>query len=66
MPSTVETELVEVFQREVAELSQSIDKYSTLESADINAILRVFNLAIDGDGDRVTAQKLFEAISQRQ
>ena len=66
MPSTVETELVQVFQREVEELSQSTDKYSSLESADINAIFRVFNLAIDRDGDGVTAQKLFEAISQRQ
>ncbi|MDE0042234.1 MAG: hypothetical protein OXT74_09375 [Candidatus Poribacteria bacterium] len=62
----VETELVQVFQREVEELSQSTNKYSSLEFADINAIFRVFNLAIDRDGDGVTAQQLFEAISQRQ
>ena len=66
MPSMVETELVQVFQREVEELSQSTNKYSSLEFADINAIFRVFNLAIDRDGDGVTAQQLFEAISQRQ
>ena len=66
MPSTVKTELVEVFQREVEELSQSADKYSTLEPTDINAILRTFSLAIDREGDGVTAQRLLEAISQRQ
>ncbi|MDE0299262.1 MAG: hypothetical protein OXN17_11560 [Candidatus Poribacteria bacterium] len=66
MPSTVETELVEVFQREVEELSQSTDKYASLEPADIDAILRVFHLAIVRTGDGVTPQKLFEAICQRQ
>lgn len=66
MPSTVETELVEVFKREVEELSQLADKYSTLEPADINAILCAFGLAIDRDGDGVTAQRLLEAINQRQ
>ena len=66
MPSTVETELVEVFRREVEELSQSTNKYGSLEPADINAILRAFRLAIDRDVDRVSAQRLLEAINQRQ
>jgi hypothetical protein len=66
MPSTIDTELVEVFRREVEELSQSSDKYSSLEPADINSILRAFSLAIDRDGDGVTAQRLLEAINQRQ
>ena len=66
MPSTVETELVEVFRREVEELSQSTNKYGSLEPADINAILRAFRLAIDQDVDRVSAQRLLEAINQRQ
>ncbi len=66
MPSTIDTELVEVFRREVEELSQSSDKYSSLEPADINSILRAFSLAIDRDGDGVTAQRLLQAINQRQ
>ena len=66
MPSTIDTELVEVFRREVEELSQSSDKYSSLEPADINAILRTFNLAINQDEDGVSAQRLLEAINQRQ
>ncbi len=66
MPSTIDTELVEVFRREVEELSQSSDKYSSLEPADINSILRAFSLAIDRDGDGVTAHRLLEAINQRQ
>ena len=66
MPSTIDTELVEVFRREVEELSQSSGKYSSLEPADINSILRAFSLAIDRDGDGVTAQRLLEAINQRQ
>ena len=66
MPSTIDTELVEVFRRAVEELSQSSDKYSSLEPADINSILRAFSLAIDRDGDGVTAQRLLEAINQRQ
>ena len=66
MPSTVETELVEIFRREVEELSKSADKYISLERADINAILHAFSLAIDRDGDGVTAQRLLETISQRQ
>ena len=66
MPSTIDTELVEVFRREVEELSQSSDQYSSLEPADINSILRAFSLAIDRDGDGVTAQRLLEAINQRQ
>ena len=66
MPSAIDTELVEVFRREVEELSQSSDKYSSLEPADINSILRAFSLAIDRDGDGVTAQRLLQAINQRQ
>ena len=66
MPSTIDTELVEVFRREVEELSQSSDKYSSLEPADINSILRAFSLAIDRDGDGVTAQRLLQAINQSQ
>ena len=66
MPSTVETELIDIFRREVEELSKSADKYISLERADINAILHAFNLAIDRDGDGVTAQRLLEMISQRQ
>ncbi len=66
MASTVETELVEIFRREVERLSKSEDKYVSLEPADIDAILQTFNLAIDRDGDGVTAQRLLETISQRQ
>ena len=66
MPSTVETELFEIFRREVARLSKSADKYVSLEPADIDAILQTFSLAIDRDGDGVTAQRLLETISQRQ
>ncbi len=66
MPSTVETELVEIFRREVEELSKSTDKYVSLERADINAILHAFSLAIDRDGDGVTAHQLLDTISQRQ
>ena len=66
MPSTVETELVEIFRREVEELSKSADKYVSLDPADINAILHTFSLAIDRDGDGVTAQKLLETISRQQ
>ena len=66
MPSTVETELVEIFRREVEELSKSADKYVSLEPADIDMILQTFSLAIDRDGDEVTAQRLLETISQRQ
>ena len=66
MPSTVETELVEIFRREVEELSKSADKYVSLERADINAILHAFSLAIDRDGNGVTAQRLLDTISQRQ
>ena len=65
MSSTIEIELVEVFRREVRELAQSVSKYNSLESADINAILRAFALAIDRDSDGSTAQKLLEAINQR-
>lgn len=66
MPSTVETELVDIFRREVEELSKSADKYVSLERADIDAILQTFSLAIDRDGNGVTAQRLLETISQRQ
>ena len=66
MPSTVETELVKIFRREVEELSQLTNKYGSLEPADINAILRAFRLAIDRDADGVSAQRLLEAINQRQ
>lgn len=66
MPSTVETELVKIFRREVEELSQLTNKYGSLEPADINAILRAFRLAIDRDADQVSAQRLLEAINQRQ
>lgn len=66
MPSTVEAELVEIFRRELEELSQSADKYSILEPADINAILHTFSLALDRHGDGLTAQRLLEAINQRQ
>ena len=65
MSSTVETEHVEIFKREVQELSQTASKYSSLELDDINAVVHAFRLAIERDGDGVTAQRLFEVINQR-
>jgi hypothetical protein len=65
MSSTVETEHVEIFEREAKELCQTASKYSSLELGDVNAVVHAFRLAIEQDGDDVTAQRLFEVINQR-
>ena len=63
MSSTIESELVEIYEREVEELALATSKYSSiLGSAEIDAIVRTFRLAIEHSGDKVTAQMLFDMI----
>ena len=64
MSSTVESELVEIYEREVEELALATGKYSSILGSDeIDAIVRTFRLAIEHSGDKVTAQMLFDMIN---
>ena len=64
MSSTIESELVEIYEREVEELALATSKYSSiLGSSEIDAIVRTFRLAIEHSGDKVTAQMVFDMIN---
>jgi len=63
MSSIVESELVEIYEREVEELALTTSKYSAiLGPLEIAATVRTFRLAIEHSGDKITAQMLFDMI----
>ena len=63
MSSTVESELVEIYEREVEELALTTRKYSSiLGSSELATTIRTFRLAIEHSSDKITAQMLFDMI----
>ena len=66
MPSTLENELVEVYQREVEKLVETESKYrSILGTSEISAVVQVFRFALDHGVDKVTVQMLYDMIDDR-
>ena len=66
MPSTLENELVEVYQREVEKLVETESKYrSILGTSEISAAVQVFRFALDHGVDKVTVQMLYDMIDDR-
>ena len=66
MPSTLENELVEVYQREVEKLVETESKYrSILGTSEISAVVQAFRFALDHGVDKVTVQMLYDMIDDR-
>ena len=63
MPSTLENELGEIYEREVEKLIESESKYqSTLGAAEVSAVVRAFRYALEQGPDNVTVQMLYDMI----
>ena len=63
MPSTLENELVEIYEREVERLIESESKYqSTLGAAEGSAVVQAFRFALENGADKVTVQMLYDMI----
>ena len=66
MPSTLENELVEIYEREVENLAESESKYhSILGGAEISAVVQAFRFALEHGVDNVTVQMLYDMIDEK-
>ena len=66
MPSTLENELGEIYEREVEKLIESKRKYhSVLEASEVSAIVQAFRFALEHGTDKVTVQMLYDMIDDR-
>ena len=63
MPSTLENELIEIYEREVKKLIESESKYhSALGAAEVSAVVQAFRFALEHGVDNVTVQMLYDMI----
>ena len=63
MPSTLENELGEIYEREVEKLIESENKYqSGLGAAEVSAVVQAFRFALEHGVDKVTVQMLYDMI----
>ena len=63
MPSTLENELVEIYEREVEKLIESERKYhSVLGASEVSAVVQAFRFALEHGADKVTVQMLYDMI----
>ena len=66
MPSTLENELGEIYEREVEKLIESKRKYhSVLEASEVSTIVQAFRFALEHGTDKVTVQMLYDMIDDR-
>ena len=63
MPSTLENELGEIYEREVEKLIESETKYhSVLGAAEVSVVVEAFRFALEHGVDKVTVQMLYDMI----
>ena len=63
MPSTLENELGEIYEREVEKLIESETKYhSVLGAAEVSVVVEAFRFALEHGVDKVTVQMLYDRI----
>jgi hypothetical protein len=63
MPSTLEKELIDIYEREIETLSMTKSKYSAvIGQSDIASIAHTFSVAIEHGTSKVTAQMLYDMI----
>ena len=63
MPSTLENELGEIYEREVEKLIESESKYhSVLGAAEVSTVVQAFRFALEHGVDNVTVQMLYDMI----
>ena len=63
MPSTLENELGEIYEREVEKLIEFESKYhSALGAAEVSAVVQAFRFALEHGPDNVTVQMLYDMI----
>ena len=64
MPSTLENELGEIYEREVEKLIESESKYhSVLGTTEVSAVVQAFRFAIEHGVNNVTVQMLYDMIA---
>ena len=63
MPSTLENELVEIYEGEIEKLIESESKYhSGLGTSEVSAVVQAFRFALEHGPDKVTVQMLYDMI----
>ena len=63
MPSTLENELGEIYEREVEKLIESESKYhSILGAAEVSIVVQAFRFALEHGVNNVTVQMLYDMI----
>ena len=63
MPSTLENELGEIYEREVEKLIEFESKYhAALGASEVSAVIQAFRFALEHGPDKVTVQMLYDMI----
>ncbi len=64
MPSTLENELIEIYEREVEKLIESESRYqSDLGAAEVSTVVQAFRFMLENGPDKVTVQMLYDMIN---
>lgn len=66
MDISLENETQDIYKKELEKLIQSDEKYSTLGPAELEAIVRAFELTLTNGREKVRGQMLYDLIHQKR
>ena len=66
MDISLENETQHIYRKEIEALIQREEKYSSLELADLEAIVQAFKLTLTNRRERVRAQMLYDLIHKKR
>ena len=66
MDISLENETQHIYRKEIEALIQREEKYSTLGPAELEAIVRAFELTLTNGREKVRAQMLYDLIHQKR
>ena len=66
MDISLENETQHIYRKEIEALIQREEKYKDLGSAELEAIVRVFELTLTNGREKVRAQMLYDLIHQKR
>ena len=66
MDISLENETLNIYKKEIEALIQRDEKYKTLGSAELEAIVRAFEFTLTNGREKVRAQMLYDLIHQKR
>ena len=66
MDISLENETQHIYRKEIEALIQQEEKYSTLDPAELEAIVRAFELTLTNGREKIRPQMLYDLIHQKR